>query len=544
MNPKNLKIIWIALTAGLVCLLVYFPAVKCDFINYDDSLFITNNPAIRNFDLKFIKWAFTTSYSGWWMPLVWVSFAVDYYFWGLNPYGYHLTNILLHAVNVGLVVCIADRVLRLSGFQLVHDELQEQRSKRVYFGVLLLSGLFWGLHPVNVESVAWAVERKNVLNGIFSLSCVLYYFIYLERKEVEGEKGRAIGCFIASAFLLLFALMTKPVSIVIPPILLVLDCCLFGRFQHGKILQVFAEKIPYLLLSVVVAMTTVLLAAGNSLLVPLSVYSLTNRLISTGTAIFDASLMMVYPVDIIIMYLIPNPLPTSYTIKMAAVICFTLFCLLSVRKSPWLTATWLCFLLPLLPALHFFINGAHGICAHLVYQSSIAPCIAFAAVVGLVCKKTLTMTSRLPRLLLAVVVASLLLFYVVMTNDLLKEWKNSETIWTRVINIRPVGRAYYYRALFYVEKNRYNEAIDDLQISIKMALSAGYPDVDELYALKGDALYKAGRYVEALEAFTAAISVKPRATYYYHRGDVFKALGKSREAEYDFSKAGGAVATD
>lgn len=528
---NNNKTILAALAAGIICFLVYLPALNGDFINYDDNIFITNNPAIRVMDLEFIKWALFTSYSGWWMPLVWISFAVDYHFWGLNPLGFHLTNILLHAFNVGLVVLIADRVLGLAGYY-------RAKVNPLPTLTILLAGLLWGLHPINVESVAWVVERKNVLNGIFSLNCVLFYLIYLEKRDLQGERRVAVGSYVLSTVLLLLALMTKPVSVVIPPVLLVLDVCLFGRLQKGTIWWVLVEKIPYLVLSALIALTTVLLAAGNSLLLPLSVYPLTSRFISTGAAIFDACRLFLYPVDIIVMYLIPNPLPPSYTIKMAVIVCFTLFCLYSVKKKPWLTATWLCFLIPLLPALHFFINSVHGFCAHLVYQSSIAPCIAVAATVGLVYQKTLTMTSKLPRLLISAVVAALLVFYVVLTEDLLKEWKNSETLWTRVINIRPVGRAYFLRAIYLVEKGRYSEAIDDLQISIKMAVNAGYPNVNELFALRADSLHKIGRYEEALVDFTAAINVSPRANYYYHRGLVFKALGKNRESEYDFSMAG------
>lgn len=535
MIVKNNKTILAALAAGIICLLVYLPALNCDFINYDDNVFVTNNPAIRILDMEFLKWAFTTSYQGWWMPLVWVSFAIDYHFWGLNPFGFHLTNILLHAVNVGLVVLISDRVLRLSGFKV--GSTNGENLGWGHCAIFLLAGLLWGLHPINVESVAWVVERKNVLNGIFSLSCILFYLIYLEKKDLAGERGVAVRNYVFSALLMLLALMTKPVSVVIPPILLVLDFCLFGRLQKGTIWRVLSEKIPYLVLSVLIAITTILLASGQSILVPLETYPLISRCFSSGAALFDYCVWMLYPVGITAMNLIPNPLPISYIIKTAIILCLTVFCIYSAKRMAWLTAIWLCFILPILPTLHFLINGAHSICSHFAYLPSVAPCIAIAALSGISNQK-LKMRSGLLRLLVGSVIMFLLVFYILMTENLLKAWKNSETIWTRVINIKPVGRAYFYRAIYLVDKGRYSEAIDDLQISIKMALSAGYPNVNELYALRADSLHKIGRFEEALAGFTEAIKVNPRPNYFYHRGLVFKTLGRSKEAEYDFSVAG------
>ena len=525
-----------ATIAAVICLLVYIPALTCDFINYDDNVFIVHNPAIQIMDGEFFKWAFTTSYQGWWMPLVWISFAIDYQIWGLNPFGFHLTNILFHAVNTGLVVLIADCILRMR-----QDPGEEGRGNGCP-AILLLAGLLWGLHPINVESVAWAVERKNVLNGIFSLGCVLSYLNYLIRKDACAKRAGGVRLYLLSLFLLLLALMTKPVSVVIPVILMVLDWFPLMRLRNGKFLSVLAEKMPYLILSAVITIATLYLAAGQSVLVPLSTYPLMSRFISSGAALFDYCMLILYPVEIIAMYLIPNPLPVSYSVKTAVVICITIFCLYSVGKRSWLTTNWLCFVLPLLPTLHLFINGAHSICSHFAYLPSVAPCIAITAMASHTCRKPVSFTSKFSCVLITTVIAVLLVFYIVITERLIGSWKNPETLWSRVIDIRPVGRAYFYRALYLVEKQRYQEAAADLQVSIQMALSAGYPKVYELYALRGDALYRTGRYEEALVTFTSAITLNPLPSYFYHRGLVFKVMGKNKEAAEDFHSAGNKTA--
>ena len=101
-----------AATASLICLLLYLPVLRYGFINFDDPGYVLNNPVIRQLGPDSLSRMFLQSHVGWWMPLTWISFALDYHFWELNPLGYHLTNIVLHAVNAGLVVLIADRLCR------------------------------------------------------------------------------------------------------------------------------------------------------------------------------------------------------------------------------------------------------------------------------------------------------------------------------------------------------------------------------------------------------------------------------------------------
>ncbi|MBC7962576.1 MAG: hypothetical protein H7Y05_06495, partial [Steroidobacteraceae bacterium] len=149
MQISRNRIIKIAFFAGLVCFLLYLRALSCDFVNYDDPDYVLENPAIRLIDGEFLAWAFTTPYMGWLMPLTWISFAVDYHFWGLNPLGFHLTNIILHSINTALVVLIADSLLRRS--QVSRDD--EWQESHLYPAMLLLAGFLWGIHPLRVESV-------------------------------------------------------------------------------------------------------------------------------------------------------------------------------------------------------------------------------------------------------------------------------------------------------------------------------------------------------------------------------------------------------
>ncbi len=141
----------VALAAGIICLLIYLPALQCGFVNFDDPEYILNNDLIRHLDRDLFISAFTQAHVGWWMPLTWISLALDYHFWQLNPFGYHLTNILLHAVNTALVVLLAGAVTKVRST----DDLSLE-PRYLHWAMLLLAGLFFGIHPLRVESVAWA----------------------------------------------------------------------------------------------------------------------------------------------------------------------------------------------------------------------------------------------------------------------------------------------------------------------------------------------------------------------------------------------------
>lgn len=199
MKSSRKVVVATALIVALISLLVYLRALDCGFVNWDDQIYILNNVDIRGLDRKFFVWAFTDTATGWWMPLTWLSFAVDYHFWGLDPFGYHLTNILLHAVNGGLVVLLADRLLAGAAGS---GEQGPAPARWRYPALLLLAGLVWGLHPLRVESVAWATERKDVLNGAFALGAAIFYLHYAQLVDVPGRRRTAVHAYLASLVLL------------------------------------------------------------------------------------------------------------------------------------------------------------------------------------------------------------------------------------------------------------------------------------------------------------------------------------------------------
>lgn len=517
-----------AAAAAALCLLVFLRALTCDFINWDDPLYVTENMAIRILDWEFVRSAFMTSYMGWWMPLTWISFALDYQMWGINPFGYHLTNILLHAANTGMVVLIAGQLFE----QYFQKEGRPEWPHRI---AALFSGLLWGIHPLRVESVVWVTERKDVLNGFFSLLTVLLYLCYLQRKK-RGEKGPAVvSLYLCSLLSLLLSVTAKPVSVVIPAMFLVMDWYPLGRLKRGSIAGCIKEKIPFALISVATVLATLYFAHGESILVSYTDFPLYRRLILAGNSIFEYLKMTMYPVGLVNLYLIPQAFPISYYLGALASGAIIIGCAAGWGSRPWYLSTMLLFLLPLLPVLGFFQNGAQAYADRFTYLPGVAVSIAAAGFLG----KRLSMSRGSLRMLLYSVSLMIVLTCAVLSFRLAGAWQNAETLWTRVIEQQPAGRAFYLRAEYRMRNGRYLDAAEDLAVSIRMGESAGYPGVFYLHALRGDALSKAQRYESAVKEFSEAIRLKPYSMFLYHRGVALKALGRQSEAEDDFRQAGG-----
>ncbi|HYA87229.1 MAG TPA: tetratricopeptide repeat protein [Nitrospirota bacterium] len=237
----------IAVAVSLLSLVVYLPALRIDFVNYDDHFYILDNLHIRSLDWTFFKWAFSDLSSSFWHPLTWISYAVDYALWGMNPMGFHLTAILLHAINTFLVVYLAVRLLEAAnippnskgtlelsqlsfpqtkpavnpsgnneGFQTsrsdrakIKRKLANNRFNSVSLhkgkiehwlphfldarGVLItagVTGLLFGLHPLHVESVAWVSERKDLLCALFFLLSIIAYTSFIASLGKKGDQDK------------------------------------------------------------------------------------------------------------------------------------------------------------------------------------------------------------------------------------------------------------------------------------------------------------------------------------------------------------------
>lgn len=537
MRGDDKTAIKIAITVGIVTLLVYLGSLSCGFINLDDPFYITNNPLIKSLDIGSLWRLFTEAHLAAWLPLTYASFAIDYNFWGDNPIGYHLTNILLHAVNATLVVLLADRLFKQG--RGLRDEGGRDYAGYLYTVKLLLAGLFFALHPLRVESVAWAAERKDVLNGFFTLAAILSYLGFVRMKDSGKERRKWLGTYLLSLFLFTLSLLAKQVSVTIPVILLLLDWYPLGRLGKGRLVPLLVEKIPFFAIALLATLVAIYFAVEEKMLSSIGDLPFYVRVLVSGNAIFEYCRLMLFPVGISPYFVLPKPLPYDYIVKTVIVVAVTLFMARFAARRQAAAATWFGFVILLLPMLAFVHAGDDiAMAARYTYLPAIAPGIAVAAALVLFTGKLLAQGRRLFAVALLGTVAVFLAISVGITLKLVNVWKDTGSFWSRVIEIEPVGRAYGDRGVYYLINGKSAAAANDFSAAIDIAVKAGIRSIYNLYAFRGVALGDTGRFVEAVADFDRAIELYPHPTYFQQRGIALKALGRAAEAEEDFRRAG------
>jgi len=521
------------MTVGVMTLLVYVGALSCGFINLDDPFYITNNPLIKNLTAASLWKMFTEPHLAAWLPLTYLSFAVDFQLWGDDPFGYHLTNILLHALNGMLVVMLADRLYRF-----LRDDTEEKSWPGwLYPAMLLCAGLFFAIHPLRVESVAWAAERKDVLNGLFTLAALLAYLGYVQRKAAGGS--RILLLYLLALAFFVLSLLAKQVSVTLPVILLLLDWYPLARLRREKLSSLLKEKIPFFVISVAISWLTLYFAVAEKKLIALSSMPFLVRLVVSGNAILDYWRFTLHPIGISPYFVLPKPLPYGYSLKAAMAAVITLLCLRYAARHRGVATVWLCYLVTIAPMLAFIQAGDDiALAARYTYLPMIAPAIGAAVLLRRLFGNWLARGKRLPVAVGSCLIALFLLGSTITTLKLVPVWKDTGSFWSRVIAIEPVGRAYGDRGVFYLINSRSAEAVEDFSAAIDIAMQTGVKSLYNLYAFRGVGLSDVGRYAEAVADFDRAISLYPHPTYFQQRGAALQASGKKAEAAEDFRRAG------
>src|SRR5580692_1395514 len=211
----------------VLTLLAHVRALQGKFVEWDDTSHITRNAAIRSLSFENLRVMFTKPTAKLYCPLTWLSYAVDYRIWNQDPFGYHLTNLLLHLANTLLVLILVRMILR-------------NRLEHATMTALLTAAIF-GIHPLRVESVAWVTERKDVLFAFFYLCALIAYSRWLDTHK-QRNYWACFGFFVASV-------LSKSTAVTLPLVLLLLDHFLARR-------KAWAEKLPFFAVSLIITAIT------------------------------------------------------------------------------------------------------------------------------------------------------------------------------------------------------------------------------------------------------------------------------------------------
>lgn len=334
---------FVLLGLAVLIAIAFGRALGFDFMNFDVMDYLTRNRMVQaGLTWEGVKWAFTTFKTGDWHPLVWLSFMLDCQLFGVNAFGTHLINIILHGLNA----CLLFYVLR--------------KYTRDFWRPVLVAA-FFAVHPLRVESVVWAAERKDVLSGLFWMFCMLGYHRY----AAKPSKGRMA----ALTGLLFLGIMTKPILVVFPFTLLLMDYWPLERFKSVKASHLVFEKIPLFLVSFFSCFMSYYAVGVANGIVSLSGLPMSDRLINAVISYARYFQKTVWPEPLAHFY--PHLMRQySMSVLAASIVLLTVltFAVLNnVRKNPPLAVGWLWFLGALFPVIGLLQVGDQAMADRYTY---------------------------------------------------------------------------------------------------------------------------------------------------------------------------------
>ena len=527
------------IVVAAISALSYLALLKNDFLLWDDDKYIIENPYIRTLGWSLVKRAFTDFMQGNWHPLTLLSHAVDYALWGLNPAGHHFTSIVIHSLNAFLVVLLVVRILDLWHWDCPDGQWRTTLANHSV-AAAAITGIMFGIHPLHVESVAWASERKDLLCGLFYLAAL---YCYCKPNSLLGlEPGfRTIissRTLQATLFFFLLALMSKPMAVSLPLVLLVFDRYLLRRINSGKqTASAIFEKWPFIIPALLVSVATMLaqksgVTANHAEMVPLY-----TRLLVAARSLLLYLLKMVAPVDLLPVY--PYPLQDEvsitafpYLVPLVFVLAITFLLIRSCKRPCWWQPFLLFYIITLLPVIGIIQVGAQSMADRYTYLPSLAPFVLGSIAVTSLWQKS---GGKASRWILFAAGLCYTVTLVWLTQNQIVVWRNSLVFWSSVIAQEPsrVPFAYINRGVAYQKKGDLSKALDDLNMAVEMTPT----DFNALNS-RGMVLMERGLLEKALADFDKAISLRiADSGAYYNRGLLFRKKGERGKALEDFTMA-------
>jgi tetratricopeptide (TPR) repeat protein len=485
-----------ALIAALVTLAVFLPSLSNDFVLWDDDFLIIDNRHIRSLDFALLKWAFLSAPGSLWTPLVHLTFALDHALWGLEAKGFHLTNAVLHSVNAFLVALIVTRLVVIGRENGIRSGID-----RTALVAGLVTALLFSLHPMRVESVVWASQRKDVLFALCYLVSVLTYLRY-------ARKGGA-GFYAASLVFFIMSLMSKPSAVTLPLVLLILDFYPLGRLSmkggvKGGVkdaARLIIEKAPFLLFTLSLSLLTLRTNKSAGALQSVMEFTPILRFVKGVRHYILYLYKTAVPVDLVPVYpsiLSHDVLSFQYLVFLIPFLAITVLALVSFKKNRVFTIAWVYYLVTLYPSIWITASADR-----FTYLAHIGPFVLVGLGAGTVIERS---TKRHIRVLVAAAVLIVSGVLTVLTIKQTAVWKDSITLWSHQISTHPgkIAKAYINRGVTYYARGEHRKAIMDYDTILRRR-----PRYADAYYNRGDAYRALGDVKRAIEDYTRAVELKP-----------------------------------
>jgi len=614
------------LAKALICLLLagvtvaaFAGVANAGFIVFDDGNYVVDHPAIQHgFSWKTIEWAFSSFDSSNWHPLTWLSLMLDYHLFGLHPGGYHLSNLAFHVVSTVLLFLLLERL-----------------TAKVWPSAFV--ALLFGIHPMHVESVAWVSERKDVLSAFFFLLTLISYSRYalasdeavasqesalLNKRPKRGPRQAAVPSplpsdgrgggqgevrdrakgnppspsghrwllYALTLFLFVLGLMSKPMLVTLPFVLLLLDFWPLQRFDVFAAIKrkkdgepaaskrsedgshrswamadaprrsaaktgqrLFAEKIPFLILSAFSCYLTYLAQKSGGAVRQATEYSILQRLWHVPVSYAWYMLKLLWPVNLSIYYeLHPIPFGLEFVLASLLLIVLTWFALATFRKYPYLLFGWLWFLGLMIPVIGIVQVGSQAYADRYTYLPYIGLFIIIAWGVPDLVAGTFKSSSSSPsparhslgdggssippssaRAFPAILCASAIAVAVACIIRTVQEvgfWKNGVTLFKRTLALDPKNEtAWTLLGAEYSQRGKYAEALDCLNraLALDERFYLAWGNIGYVRSCEGD-------YVRAAEAYEKALNYTQSNAI---RTDIYNNLGQAYKMATNYNGA-------
>jgi protein O-mannosyl-transferase len=504
-------------------MVLYEPVLFHDFVNYDDPDYVTENYHVqRGLAWDGVCWAFTTGHTGNWHPVTWLSHLLDCQLYGLKPGGHHFTNAFLHVLNTILLFLLLNR---MTGAR--------WRSA-------LVAALF-ALHPLHIESVAWVAERKDVLCTFFWLLTLWMYFGYVE--ALKSSRTPARRYYIAALVFFVLALMSKPMAVTLPFVLLLLDYWPLKRLgidlsspEFKRVRPILLEKVPFFLLIIPPAVITFAVQKDVGAVATVEALPLGIRVTNAVASYVCYGFKAFWPFDLAVFYPYTKAWPT-WSVA-GAVLLLGLACVLAIRTSrrwPYVPVGWLWYIGTLVPVIGLVQVGSQAMADRYTYLPLIGLFVILAWGAG-----DLAALGAGRKLVSIVISGFAIAGCFVVSRIQLNHWKDSEALFRHAIKVTDNNYvAYSNLGLALASQGKIQEAIDNLLTAMRILKGLGAKaETPERLNNLGSLYFKAGKTEEAMGCFCRALEINPNSADTHNNLGILMAMrGELPAASKQFALA-------
>lgn len=401
---------------ALITLIIYWDIQSFEFLNYDDNEFIIENQHIRDgFSLDSIVYAFTDINSGIWHPITWLSHILDCQIFGLNPMGHHWNNIIFHLINTLLVFLIL------------------QRMTGALYRSCFVAVLF-AIHPLQIESVAWIAERKNVLSTFFYLLSILSYIHYINNQK--------IGRYLTVILLFILGLMSKPMMVTMPFVLLLLDYWPLDRFgacqeningysRKDNNKRLILEKVSFLIIAVIFSIISWQSQYLSGAMTDLKSIPLFARIELSLISYVKYLYKLIWPTDLAFFYPYSGDVPLWQVLGASLILIFiSIYSICCYKRKKYVLFGWLWFLGTIFPVIGLVHLGDQAMADRYMY----IPCIGIFVIIVWEGHSLITNLAN-PKILSVTVCSAIIIVLSLVSIDQLKTWKNNYSLYSHAIKV-------------------------------------------------------------------------------------------------------------